>query len=305
MEDKTISGVGFSAFSSDGEVSSLAQELRIIADLGADFAEIAIPTLDVLAGGRIIDSRAQRLVAEAQTFPLRYTLHGMVCANFMDPELHDRQKQIASAHLELCNRLEAGVLVHHGGFLRPDQEQDRASANQREIDALGEMALVAERYGVRVVLENIFTNTPGEYRQTPAEVAQTVRIVDHPNMAVLIDFGHAYIECTYRNLDFREQLRAMAPVTGHLHVHDNFGQPSGGTKPFTRSEAFALGLGDLHMPLGWGDIAWDDIFSELDFLPDTVLMMEIENRRFAAEQPENLARARSLAALVNDRTKVA
>lgn len=29
------------------------------------------------------------------------------------------------------------------------------------------------------------------------------------------------------------------------------------------------------MPLGWGDIAWDDIFSELAFLQATVLIMEV------------------------------
>jgi sugar phosphate isomerase/epimerase len=50
------------------------------------------------------------------------------------------------------------------------------------------------------------------------------------------------------------------------------------------------------MPLGWGDIDWDRIFSELTFLPDTVLMMEI-GRRYRAEQPESLRRARVLAGL--------
>lgn len=298
--------MGFSAFSSDGEATGLEQDLRHIADLGADFAEIAIPTLDVITGGRLLAARAERLATTTKAFPLRYTLHGMVCSNFMDPELHERQKQIAVAHLELCDRVGARVLVHHGGFLRPDQkDEDHQKANQREIDALGEVAVIAERYGVRVVLENIFTTEPGEYRLTPAEVAATVKAVGHTNIAALIDFGHAYIECTYRNLDFREQLRAMAPVTGHLHVHDNYGQRANLTKTYTRSETYALGLGDLHMPLGWGDIPWEDIFTELDFLPDTVLNMEIEGRRFAAEQPESLARARRLAALVNDRAKAA
>jgi sugar phosphate isomerase/epimerase len=112
----------------------------------------------------------------------------------------------------------------------------------------------------------------------------------------LIDFSHAYIESTYRGLDFREQLRAMAPVAGHLHVHDSFGRPQGFYQPHHPQEATALGLGDLHMPLGWGDIDWEAIFAELTFLPNTVLMMEI-GRRYWAEQPASLERARRLMAL--------
>lgn len=45
------------------------------------------------------------------------------------------------------------------------------------------------------------------------------------------------------------------------------------TRFYHPAEATALGIGDLHLPIGWGDIAWDDIFSELTFLPDTTLIM--------------------------------
>lgn len=57
---------------------------------------------------------------------------------------------------------------------------------------------------------------PGRCRQSPAEVAQTVNTVDHPNLVALIDFSHAYIgsRSAHRGLNFREQLRAMPPVAG-------------------------------------------------------------------------------------------
>lgn len=51
-----------------------------------------------------------------------------------------------------------------------------------------------------------------------------------------------------------------------------------------------MGIGDQHMPLGWGEIDWECIFSELDFLPGTVAMMEI-GVRYRSEQRESLARA--------------
>jgi sugar phosphate isomerase/epimerase len=58
------------------------------------------------------------------------------------------------------------------------------------------------------------------------------------------------------------------------------------------------------MPLGWGDIDWEDIFSELTFLPGTVLMMEI-GRRYHAEQPASLERAKRLIALNNGEAAIA
>jgi len=115
-------------------------------------------------------------------------------------------------------------------------------------------------------------------------------------VVALIDFSHAYIESTFKGLDFFAEIAAMAPVTGHLHVHDSFGRPQGFYKAFHPQENTALGIGDLHMPLGWGDIDWDRIFSELSFLPDTVLMMEIGSR-YRREQPACLVRARELAAM--------
>jgi sugar phosphate isomerase/epimerase len=293
-----IIATGFNAGSIDGELDSLEAELHRLANLGVDTVELAVTSLDLISGGRIIEERAERLVAITGKFPFRYTVHGLVSSNFMDPVTCGYQLEAAKALVQICDRIDARILVQHGGCLRADQIFDRASADQRERDALLELAEFAKPYGVRIVLENIFTTELGQYRQTPAEIAETVKAVNHPNLAALIDFSHAYIESTYRGLDFRDQLRAMAPVAGHLHVHDSFGRPQGFYKPFFPQESVALGIGDLHMPLGWGDIDWEDIFSELAFLPGTVLMMEIGNR-YRNEQPASLERAKRLMELNN------
>ncbi len=211
----------------------------------------------------------------------------------MDPATAAYQLEAAKALVEICDRIGAGIIVQHGGHLRAEQLFERAEADRRERDALFELAEFARPYGVRIALENIFSTAPGQYRQTPAEIAETVRAVDHSNLVALIDFSHAYIEATYRGLNFREQIRAMAPVAGHLHVHDSFGRPQAFYQAFYPQEATALGIGDLHMPLGWGDIDWEDIFGELDFLPETVLMMEI-GPRYRNEQAECLKRAQGL-----------
>ncbi|AXV17842.1 myo-inositol catabolism protein (plasmid) [Neorhizobium sp. SOG26] len=291
-----IIATGFNAASKTGEVDSLEADLRALAEIGVDTVELGVTTLDVIAGGRIMRDRADRLVAMARSFDLRYTVHGLVSSNFMDPTTCRYQLDAAKALVELCDRLEARILVQHSGSLRADQIFDRSEADSREREALLELADFAKPYGVRIALENIFTTEPGQYRQTPAQVAETVKAVNHPNVVALIDFSHAYIESTYRGLNFREQIAAMAPVAGHLHLHDSFGRPQGFYKGFHPQENTAMGLGDLHMPLGWGDIEWESIFSELDFLPGTIAMMEI-GARYRAEQPECLERARRLMAI--------
>ncbi|MET3897984.1 sugar phosphate isomerase/epimerase [Devosia sp. UYZn731] len=288
-----ITAVGFNAGSDDGELPSLEADLRALADMGVDTVELAVTSLDLVAGGRIIPERARRLKAITSQFDFRYTVHGLVSSNFMDPVTAPYQIAAAKALIEVCNDIGAGIIVQHGGCLRADQWQDRPAADLREREALVEVGNFASPHGVRIAFENIFTTEPGQYRQTPAELAETVKAVNHPNVVALIDFGHAYLESTYKGLNFREQIAAMAPVTGHLHVHDNFGRPQAFYKPFFPQENTAMGIGDLHMPLGWGDIAWDDIFAELDFLPDTVLMMEI-GCRYRSEQPDSLQRAKAL-----------
>lgn len=291
-----IIGTGFNAGSFDGEFASFETDLEALAAMGVDTVELGLTSLDLIAGGRIIPDRLDRLVTLTSRFDFRYTVHGLVSSNFMDPATQRYQLDAAKVLIEVCDRINARVIVQHSGCLRADQIVERADADAREREALSELAEFARPYDVRVALENIFTTELGQYRQTPAQVAETVKAVDHPNLVALIDFSHAYIESTYRGLDFHEQIAAMAPVTGHLHVHDSFGRPQGFYKPFHPQENTAMGVGDLHMPLGWGDIDWDRIFSTLDFLPGTVLMMEI-GRRYRAEQRESLERARALAGL--------
>ncbi len=300
----TIIATGFNAGSTDGELDSLELDLRDLAEMGVDTVELGLTTLDIITGGRLVSDRVERLVALTREFPFRYTVHGLVSSNFMDPVTCRYQLDAAKALAQVCDRIGAGILVQHGGHLRAAQIAERAGADQREREALFELAEFCRPYGVRIAFENIFTTEPGQYRQTPAEVAETVKTVNHPNLVALIDFSHAYLESTYRGLDFRAQLRAMAPVAGHLHVHDSFGRPQGFYEPYHPQEATAMGIGDLHLPLGWGDIDWGDIFSELSFLPETVLMMEI-GRRYHAEQPESLEHARRLITLNGQRNALA
>ena len=193
-----IIGIGFNAGSEDGELETLASDLRALAEIGCDTVELAATGLDLIAGGRIIPERMARLEALTRQFDFRYTVHGLVSSNFMEPVTLPYQMAAAKALVEVCDRIGARMLVQHGGSLRADDIFSRKVADNREREALTELGDFAKPYGVRICLENIFTTEPGQYRQTPAEVAETVKAVNHPMVVALIDFSHAYIESTYR-----------------------------------------------------------------------------------------------------------
>ena len=54
----------------------------------------------------------------------------------------------------------------------------------------------------------------------------------------------------------------------------SFGRPKL-AKGASASEDLAFGLGDLHLPLGWGDIPWDELLPKLAFQKGTVFMLEL------------------------------
>ncbi|MES0151334.1 sugar phosphate isomerase/epimerase [Mesorhizobium sp. M0012] len=226
-----------------------------------------------MVGGRVVPKRAERLIALTRQFDFRYTVHRVVSSNLTDPAVYRYQIDAAKALLEFALGSMRALIQHSGLFA--DQVLDGPGLEEREREAVFELAEFCKPYDVRITFENLFAMDPGQCQQSLAEVAQMAKAVSHLNLVALIDFSHAYSESTHRGLNFREQLRAMAPVAGHLHVHDSFGRPQGLHRTYLPQEDAALGIGDLHMPLGWGDIEWNDVFSELAFLPGTVLVMEI------------------------------
>ncbi|BCP53860.1 hypothetical protein K32_24770 [Kaistia sp. 32K] len=295
-----ITHVGFTTTADAGDMNHIEASLARIVELGADVAELSLCGDDLIAGGRVIESRARRLADICAKFPLRYTVHGLIVSNFMDAENLEFQKAAACAMVELSHRVGSDILVHHSGHAPMAPARVIAGYDRMQADALKELADFAGKHDVRVALENIFAVDDEMYRQQPSEVAATVQAINHPYLVTTIDFGHAYIEATRTGGDFLAEVAAMSPVAGHLHVHDNFGRPYTLSKFYHQSEAIALGIGDLHLPLGWGDLPWETVFDTLDVLPGTALIMEI-GERFDAERAESIEKARALAARLNAR----
>ena len=59
------------------------------------------------------------------------------------------------------------------------------------------------------------------------------------------------------------------------------------------SEELSYGLGDLHLPLGWGNIPFEKISDKLIFPKGLIMVLEIQER-FIDYIPETIKKARYL-----------
>lgn len=272
-----VESFGFSTHGGKPDLTGLDADLCDIAETGATHAELSLFAYDLIAGGRLLLDRVRRLEAICGRHDLTYTVHGYIAANFMATADLDRHIAACSAMIELSGAIGAKVMVHHAGIAPSMAEEQLSRLFRQERHCLRQMGDLAERHDLRIAVETLFVERADRTTADPARLARQIREVDHPNIVGTLDFGHAYLMATWRGQDYREALHAFAPVTGHCHVHDNFGRPKR-TRTTTKAEDMAFGEGDLHLPIGWGDIPWDDVLPELRFLPDTVFMMEIPPR---------------------------
>ncbi len=293
MGDAMIKGIAFST-DQERDLSNLDARLGMIADAGADYAELSLCRSDLISGGRIIADRLGTLKRICARHKLGYTVHGTLGANFMDAGTLAYSEAAVAAMLEICAEIGATVLVHHTGIVPYTTMVAMEQLHAMERDALKRSGDVGAKHGVRIAVETLFVDGRDQYTADPRRLKAEIKAIDHEHVVGTLDFSHCYLHTTLLGQDFREALREFAPVTGHLHVHDSFGRPKY-LKTYSGAEAVALGLGDLHLPIGWGDIAWDEIFSELRFLEGTIMTIELPFH-FAYEMQRNVELARGLAA---------
>src|SRR5439155_23592123 len=135
-----------------------------------------------------------------------------------------------AADLAICAAIGAKVLVYHSGQLRDPYGDDRALAAgmAHERDQLRRLGDEAGRHGIRIMVENI--DPVGIYVLRRAYglrldlIAEQVQAIDHPQVAMCLDVGHAYLASQYVGWDYLPTIRQVAPLVGHVHLNDNFGR---------------------------------------------------------------------------------
>jgi sugar phosphate isomerase/epimerase len=108
------------------------------------------------------------------------------------------------------------------------------------------------------------------------ELVDQVKEIDRDNVGITLDFGHAYLASKYYRFKFLDSIKLALPYIKHVHIHDCFGKPKVSYEE-QDINLIQFGIGDLHMPVGWGKIPYDKIFRMLKNY-NGVLCLELKPR---------------------------
>lgn len=282
----------------DPDARDLPASLDDAVALGVDIAELPLHNLPVIVGARVLADRVRAIRAVCADRPLGYVLHGHLGINLME-EGHriGLHLDLLRANIEVAATLECRHLVMHCGFVAAGQASGVEAAFARQREHLAAMGDVARAHGVTLCVENIFEFTGKRVTALPGRLAAELRGVAHPNVMATFDISHGWLHCGQMGADFLAEAAELAPLSKHLHLHDSFGRPDD-FWTYTANEMVAFGVGDLHLPMGWGSIPWDALAASCTWHADLVADVEV-NHRHRSAFPEAIAASRAWAAKLN------
>jgi sugar phosphate isomerase/epimerase len=284
MTSSSTVHVGISIAVHDSTMSDLPAALETAARLGVASVELPLCDMDIVVGAKIRRKRLAIAKAATSAAGLAYSLHGHLGINLMTPEPHAALHfDVLRANIDIAAELHCRHLVIHSGFCPKRQAPDIEAAYARQREALHRAGDIAAEHGVTLCVENVFEHDGRGHTATPARLAAELARLAHPHVKATFDFGHAFLHTTDVGLDYMAEARALAPFARHLHIHDGFGRPKD-VWTATLTEDMAFGIGDLHLPLGWGAVPWDAIARDCRF-PDTVVAnIELHDRFWSEAQ---------------------
>ncbi len=271
----TAPRIGYALRLGDSDAKSLAKALDKAQAKPVDLVELPLFEMNLMLGGRIRREPLAEMKRVCGGRSLSYSVHAPIAINLMDhPGRMAMHLDILKASIEITAELGARHMVMHTGICANGSRAEIDAAYGRQRAALSEAAGIAAGHGVVVCVETLPVERAETHTALPSRLAYELAQIGHPNIRCCLDVSHAYINCGFHGRDLLEELTPLAPFAEHLHLHDSFGRPND-VRTVSRAERIAYGLGDLHLPLGWGSIPWEAVFGELDLPKSPVLMLEL------------------------------
>ena len=287
--------IGFTGQCPNGDISALAEQIRRCKEASVNSLEISLYETDVICGKKLNLPELKILKDTVLNQGLDYTVHGELSVNLLDQDNFEDHKEVLKRDIEVSGEINATHLVTHFGQTTNviyENKDTYFTHLKRQQECYAELGEYAKQYNVTLAIENLFPFKQNYYAPLPNEIAKELNEINHPNIKCCLDISHAYINCTFRNVHFIKELKAMGPLSEHIHMHDSFGKIER-IWTYIDAEDTSYGQGDLHLPLGWGDIPFDKIFDEVEFPKNINLNFELPIR-YEKYYKESIIKAREL-----------
>jgi sugar phosphate isomerase/epimerase len=275
-----------------GSATRLDELLRAVADAGYSHAEVDPRRWDVWLGGRVNAGELGRWsrILDRHRDRLAFTLHGPLEANLFETADGRAHAALLQAAVEVAGAIAAEVTVVHPGRRTAGSSAPLAALMAAEREVLAALGARAEEWDGRVAVETWYSAGAVEYSYAvwPEQLVAQIEAVGHPSVGACLDFSHVFLAAEWFGFDFLDGVRLLAPLAVHLHVQDTFGWAHDLDVP-------ALGLGDLHLPPGWGRVPLEEAFRSGDFALRPVVMVELLDERFLPQLENVLVDAQALA----------
>jgi len=207
------------------------------------------------------DRRCAAVVRACETGGVRLALHTLSAVNVAEisPFLREAADRYLTAYIELAHRLKAKWVIVHGGY---HFTADKALRQESAIARLGRMAVMADRLGVPLLLENLNGEPDlAEVHYMPDTLADTRAFLERlPEPAVRWSFtiNHAH----YDPIGIRGFVAGLGRARcGEVRVADNNGlyeihmHPGTGTVDFVEMFRMIEGVGYRGpYTCGWGTL---------------------------------------------------
>jgi sugar phosphate isomerase/epimerase len=250
MTASLVSGIGASV---GGSFATLDARLDRLATAGATHAELSATALHITIAGQDNVPRVEAIARICAGYRLGWSVHAPIAINLMD-----------ETHLALHEAVLASSLRFAA----------RIGARAADLAAKG---------GQMIAMENLNPNrtmmagTMTSYALDPRALAAQIEAIGHPAVCGTLDFGHGWLAAGRLGFDYLAAVRDFAPFVGHLHVTENCGMPITYVDA-TDDEHVAYGMGDLHLPIGWGSVPYDALLTDLPIRPGSAAVLELAGR---------------------------
>ncbi len=289
----------------DGSMKALRRDMTAFQEFGLSATEIPVHGLDAIRNGRLDKQRTTETKTILADFPFRYSVHAPNPLNLMDRQHVGLHRDVLMASLEFSAEVGAELMVYHPGRFLVEEEfgvHGQITMESAEEERLLELEATmlqeaADKFPMVVIaMENArpyLHHSPYCYAELPVNLMAQVERINRDNVRINLDFGHLHMASRFYNLNEISEVRAIATLIAHCHVHDNFGNPVYHTEK-QQTHQIPFGKGDSHMPVGWGDIPFRDLLAEFIDSYQGMLICELRGRYFEQTRES----ARNLAALI-------